>query len=65
MANFIVLRDAADNSEVFVNADQIVSIRRYDGQPYSTLFFADGANQFGVKETPAEIAKKAANTKWT
>jgi len=50
MATFIMLHDATDNSEVMVNADQILTIRRADGYSYSTLNFADSSHQFGVKE---------------
>ena len=61
MATFVILKDGSTGGEIVVNADLIVSIRPYQGGG-STISFAH--TSFGVKETPQEIAKKSANTKW-
>ena len=63
MATFALLHDATDGAEVHVNVDHIISMRRYEGQNYTTLFFENSASQFGVTKRAADIARLAADVR--
>lgn len=62
MATFVVLTDAADDSRVEVNLDQIRFVRSCsDG---TSIVQFDKGHSLPVKESGEEIARLSAKAKW-